>query len=98
MIIYHITTKADWESAEVIGFYEATSLVDEGFIHCSHAHQVDGVLERYYAGKGNLVKLVIDADKLNQRLQHDFSPAMNESFPHVYGRINLDAVCEVIDI
>ena len=98
MIIYHITTKADWESAEVIGFYEATSLVDEGFIHCSHAHQVDGVLERYYAGKGNLVKLVIDADKLNQRLQHDFSPTMNESFPHVYGRINLDAVCEVIDI
>lgn len=98
MIIYHITTITNWKNAEAIGFYEATSLANEGFIHCSHAHQVDGVLERYYAGKDNLVKLVIDADKLNQRLQHDFSPTMNESFPHVYGRINLDAVCEVVEL
>ena len=98
MIIYHITTKADWQKAKEIGFYETVSLVDEGFIHCSHAHQVDGVLERYYPGQTSLVKLVIDVDKLNQRLQHDFSPSMNESFPHVYGRINLDAVCEVIEL
>jgi len=98
MIIYHITTKADWQRAQSIGFYETASLADEGFIHCSHAHQVDGVLERYYAGQTNLVKLVIDVDKLNQRLQDDFSPSMNESFPHVYGRINLDAVCEVVEL
>ena len=98
MVIYHITTKADWQSAQANGFYEASSLAEEGFIHCSHEHQVSGVLERYYTGKNNLVKLVIDADKLNQRLQHDFSPTMNESFPHVYGRINLDAVCEVVEL
>ncbi|WP_153796222.1 DUF952 domain-containing protein [Foetidibacter luteolus] len=98
MIIYHITTQTDWEAAQKNGFYEAASLADEGFIHCSHDHQVSGVLERYYAGKTNLVKLVIDADKLNQRLQHDFSPTMNESFPHVYGRINLEAVTEVVGL
>ena len=98
MIIYHITTQADWEAAQTNGFYEAASLADEGFIHCSHDHQVSGVLERYYAGKTNLVKLVIDADKLNQRLQHDFSPTMNESFPHIYGRINLEAVQEVVGL
>ena len=98
MIIYHITTKNNWDNAQGNGFYEAPSLADEGFIHCSHEHQLTGVLERYYAGQTNLVKLAIDADKLNQRLQYDFSPTMNESFPHVYGRINLDAVCEVIDI
>jgi len=98
MIIYHIATRTDWETAQVNGFYEAASLASEGFIHCSHEHQVSGVLERYYAGKTNLVKLVIDADKLNQRLQHDFSPTMNESFPHIYGRINLEAVKEVVGL
>ncbi len=97
-IIYHITTQAEWEGAKKIGFYEASSLHAEGFIHCSTAHQVDGVLQRYFAGKGPLVKLTIDSDKLHARLQHDFSISLNEHFPHIYGRINLDAVVEVTEV
>ncbi|HVX49072.1 MAG TPA: DUF952 domain-containing protein [Chitinophagaceae bacterium] len=91
-IIYHITTRAEWVTAQVNGFYEAPSLHSEGFIHCSEARQVAGVLQRYFKGKGPLVKLVIGTEKLHARLQQDFSPSMNEHFPHVYGRINLDAV------
>lgn len=91
-IIYHITTLAEWEQAKQQGFYEAASLPVEGFIHCSEEHQVAGVLQRYFAGKGPLVKLTIDTDKLTSRLQRDFSPTMNEPFPHIYGRLNLDAV------
>jgi len=91
-IIYHITTLAEWQQAKLQGFYEASSLATEGFIHCSEEHQVAGVLQRYFAGKGPLVKLTIDTDKLTARLQRDFSASMNEHFPHIYGRLNLDAV------
>ena len=93
-IIYHITTEKEWETALKQGFYEATSLPVEGFIHCSTERQVDGVLQRYFTGKGPLVKLTIDSDKLHSRLQHDFSVSLNEHFPHIYGRLNLDAVLE----
>jgi uncharacterized protein (DUF952 family) len=97
-LIYHITTKAGWEIAAKQGFYEATSLESEGFIHCSKADQVAGVLNRYYKGKIELLKLVINPDKLTSKIQFDFSPSVKETFPHVYGRINLDAIEAVIDL
>lgn len=91
-VIYHVTTMQDWKAAKEKGFYTAASLETEGFIHCSEAQQVQGVLERYYGGQTNLLKLVIDTNKLQSKLQYDLAPSVNEAFPHVYGPINLDAV------
>jgi uncharacterized protein (DUF952 family) len=90
--IYHITTQAEWEAATRLGFYEAASLKEEGFIHCSQADQVPGVLDRYFKGKTNLVKLVIDTDKLTSRLIYEWSPSIAATFPHIYGPINTSAV------
>lgn len=97
-IIYHATTAAEWDTAKKIGFYKSSSFKEEGFIHCSHAHQIAGVLERYFAGKTNLVKLVIDTDKLTSRFVFEWSPSTADTFPHVYGAINTDAVEEVVEI
>jgi uncharacterized protein (DUF952 family) len=95
-IIYHVTTTPDWNKAKEQGYYEHTSLVDEGFIHCSQEHQVAGVLERYFAGQTDLLKLVIDTDKLTSKYVFDWSPSTQDTFPHVYGPINIDAVTDVI--
>ena len=94
-IIYHVTIAAEWQTAQEQGFYQAPSLALEGFIHCSEAGQVAGVLQRYFRGKTGLVKLTIDTEKLTSRLQYDLAPSINEAFPHVYGPINLDAVVAV---
>jgi uncharacterized protein (DUF952 family) len=93
-IIYHVTTAAAWYAAKEKGFYEVPSLQSEGFIHCSQDYQVAGVLERYFTGKKNLVKLVIDTDKLTSKYVFDWSPASADTFPHVYGPINIDAVVD----
>ncbi|HMT72816.1 MAG TPA: DUF952 domain-containing protein [Chitinophagaceae bacterium] len=97
-VIYHVTTAADWQEAQQKGFYDHPSLKDEGFIHCSQEHQVAGVLERYFAGKTDLVKLVIDTDKLTSKYIFDWSPSTHDTFPHVYGKINLDAVIKVLSL
>jgi uncharacterized protein (DUF952 family) len=97
-IIYHVTTKEEWIIAQVNDYYEASSLAIEGFIHCSTANQVQGVLERYFAGKTNLVKLVIDTTLLTNELKYELAPSINEEFPHVFGTINLDAVIEVVEL
>ncbi len=94
-IIYHVTSAAEWQAAQAQGAYEAPSLAIEGFIHCSEAAQVEGVLKRYFAGKTGLVKLSIDTERLTHRLQYEIAPSLNEAFPHVYGSINLDAVIAV---
>jgi uncharacterized protein (DUF952 family) len=97
-IIYHVTTKSDWDKAKQQGAYDSLSLANEGFIHCSQDHQVAGVLERYFEGQINLVKLVIDTDKLSSKFVFDWSPSMADTFPHVYGPINLDAVVGIVAI
>src|SRR3982750_2278050 len=96
--IYHISTVTDWNKAKQKGSYIAASLATEGFIHCSEENQVQGVLERYYPGKKDLVKLVIDTGKLQSPLKYELAPSVNEMFPHIYGPINIDAVVDVIEI
>jgi uncharacterized protein (DUF952 family) len=97
-IIYHITTKQEWAAALANNFYTAPSLQIEGFIHCSTKDQVAGVLERYYAGQNNLLKLVIDVHKLTNLLKYELAPSVHELFPHVFGVINIDAVIDVIEL
>ena len=97
-LIYHIAFDADWDITKQNGFYEHPSLKEEGFIHCSQEHQLLGVLERYFTGAKDLVKLVIDTEKLTSKLVYDWSPTVQDTFPHIYGVINLDAVVEIISL
>ncbi len=91
-IIYHITTKQQWQEAQVKGEYRSLSLPEEGFIHCSEDRQIAGVLDRYFKGKPDLMKLVLDTEKLSSPLFFDRSSSIEDTFPHIYGPINLDAV------
>ncbi|TCZ68398.1 DUF952 domain-containing protein [Flaviaesturariibacter aridisoli] len=94
--IYHVTTRAEWEQAQQQGFYEAASLPVEGFIHASaDERQVQGVLQRYFAGQSGLVKLTIDTSKLTHELKWELAPSVGEEFPHIYGPLNVEAVVSV---
>ena len=94
-MIYHVVTEINWQNAVQQGFYEAGSLALEGFIHTSKAEQVRGVLGRYYEGQKDLLLLHIDETKLTAPLKYELAPSVNEEFPHIYGRLNLDAVIKV---
>ena len=95
MIIYHIVLPAVWDKFEGKEFYEAESLHTEGFIHCSFTEQLDGVLERYYSGIGEVLVLEIDSEKLTSKLVNE--PSTNdERYPHIYGAINQDAVSRIV--
>lgn len=94
-MIYHVVTAVNWQKALQQGFYEADSLLHEGFIHTSKAEQVQGVLERYYKNQNDLLLLHIDETKLTAPLKYELAPSVNETFPHIYGRLNLDAVLKI---
>jgi uncharacterized protein (DUF952 family) len=96
--IYHVTTAAEWQDALKKGRYESPSLASEGFIHCSQEDQVKGVLERYFKGKAGLVKLVIDTTKLSSPFIYEWSPSTADTFPHIYGPINPEAVTAVVSV
>lgn len=94
MKIYHIVLPEIWEKYKQKEVYEAESLQLEGFIHCSFEEQLEGVLERYYQGVKEVLILVIATDKLTSKLVNEHS-TNDEVYPHIYGKINLDAVVGV---
>ena len=94
-IIYHLTTREAWAEAQAAGDYEAPSLAGEGFIHCSADEpQALRVLGRLYAGVSGMQVLDVDTDRLIAELKREPSRS-GEIYPHIYGRINLDAVVRV---
>jgi uncharacterized protein (DUF952 family) len=97
-MIYHVTTLLNWQKAKEQGFYITDSLNTEGFIHASKQEQVMGVLERYYKNQTELILLHIDEEKLTSPLKYEIAPSINEAFPHVYGKINLEAIIKVSNI
>ena len=97
-LIYHITSREAWEQAQVKGLYDTPSLKEEGFIHCCEAAQVEHIKSKYYANTTDLVKLVIDTDKLKSQLVFEWSPSLEETFPHIYGPIDMDAVIAVEEL
>jgi uncharacterized protein (DUF952 family) len=88
-VIYHIAPQADWERAQADGAYTADSLADEGFIHCSTATQHAEVANRIFAGRTDLMLLLIDTDRLSA------SVLVEGGYPHIYGAVDLDAVIDV---
>jgi uncharacterized protein (DUF952 family) len=102
--IYHITSKSAWDAAQKHGFYEAESLHTQGFIHLSKIDQVLRVANAIYAGQADLVLLEVDPSGLKAELRYEppdvTVPAAHQAeelFPHLYGKLDLDAVTQVYD-
>jgi uncharacterized protein (DUF952 family) len=91
--IYHIVLPDDWAAWDT-DLYTAKSLETEGFIHCSFAAQLNGVIERYYAGESEVVVLELETESLMSRVVNEPSTG-NEIYPHIYGPINRDAIVSV---
>jgi len=96
-IIYHIVAVSSWEEQVELPNYIHASLDQEGFIHASRATQIVGVLDRYYSGVNDLLKLTIDTDLLDatSTLKEELAESIGEIFPHVYGPINKSAIVSI---
>ena len=105
-MICHITTQAAWDAAQDSGLFLSPEFDDIGFIHCSPPEQVLMVANAYFAGRSNLVLMVIDPTRLTSPLRWEPPhwigrlPSFTEGllFPHVYGPINVDAVVRKLDL
>jgi uncharacterized protein (DUF952 family) len=104
-LVWHLAHTADWETALAQGSYAMStrdlSLADVGFIHCSHAHQVAGVVALFYADdEAPLTLLGVDTERLAaagvevRAEPGDPHHPDGERFPHVYGPIPVTAVRE----
>jgi uncharacterized protein (DUF952 family) len=103
MRIFHLALRSDWETARRHGSYTVSTLgrtlAEEGFIHASRADQWQGVRDAFYGEVGEpLVLLVIDTDRLASPVVEETPPDSSETFPHIYGPLNTDAVAQVVPL
>jgi uncharacterized protein (DUF952 family) len=107
--ILHIIPRGVWEQAQRDGTYRGDTLDAEGFIHFSRPNQVVTVANARYKGHTGLQLLVVDPSRLTAELKYELpfehsasdgsiaAQTAGQTFPHLYGALNLDAVVDVLD-
>jgi uncharacterized protein (DUF952 family) len=94
-MILHISTRTDWEAAGA--FYAPASLESEGFIHCSTPEQILLPANAMFRGQEGLVLLCIDPARVTAEIVYEDCYESGQEFPHIYGRLNKEAVIKVVD-
>ncbi len=92
--LYHLALARDWAGDPGAPYTISTvgrTLADEGFIHCSFPEQVQGVADRFYRDRPDVVLLEIDAATLTAPVRVEPVPG-GDAYPHVYGPIDRSAV------
>lgn len=93
--IFHITTRDGWEQAQRTGQVAPASLTEEGFVHCSTESQLEGSIERHFAGVDELVVLRLRRDLLDEELRWEAATS-GRRYPHLYRPITLAEVAEAV--
>ncbi|MEV4311378.1 DUF952 domain-containing protein [Actinocrispum sp. NPDC049592] len=94
-MILHICGRSEWPES---GDYRADSLDEVGFIHCADYGTVHMPAGQFFAGRSDLVLLVIDPDLLECPVRWEEADPPGDNlpwFPHVYGPISRRAVVAV---
>jgi uncharacterized protein (DUF952 family) len=97
---YHLSPRVAWlayVAGSGAGRYEADSLADEGFVHCT-----DGLAElrltfdRHFRDDPRpFVALTIDLDAIDVAWRYD---TPGSPYPHIYGPIQLAAIRSTFDV
>ena len=92
-LLFHITTNEEWKTYSSKGYIEPESLTLEGFIHTSKGDQVEDTANRLFNGREGVLLLVIDPLRIQEPIKYE-SAENGLKYPHIYGRISIDAVID----
>ncbi len=93
--LLHIAVRSAW-AAGADPFVDP-SLASEGFIHLSTAEQVLIPANERFHGQTDLVLLVIEVERLTDRVLYEDCYDSGMAFPHLYGPLPRSAVTAVVD-
>ena len=91
-IAYKILTLGQLARWQAEGTFEGAPVdIADGYIHLSAADQVQGTLDKHFAGQHDLLLVAVDLDALGDAVKWEVSRG-GALFPHVYGVLPLSCV------
>jgi uncharacterized protein (DUF952 family) len=69
-IIFHITKREAWQSAQDKQSYYTPSIETDGFIHCSKHYQVCDVVNFLFKNQTGLILLAIDEKQVSPQIKY----------------------------
>lgn len=89
---FKIFTADEWQKFEADGrFVGAPVDLADGYIHMSTSDQLDGTLEKHFAGQEGLVIAEIDLSDFGDALRWELSRG-GALFPHLYAELPISSV------
>lgn len=89
---FKILTADQWAQFQADGVFHGAAVdLADGYIHLSAFDQVQGTLDKHFAGQPGLVIAEIDLEALGSIVRWEVSRG-GALFPHVYGDLPLSSV------
>ncbi|MGC4191899.1 MAG: DUF952 domain-containing protein [Thermomicrobiales bacterium] len=90
-ITYHLVPASIWAEQKDADSYLPEAYPQDGFIHCTNGlDELVKVANMFYtADPRPFLTLILEVDKIASEVRYD-DP--NETYPHIYGPLNADAV------
>jgi uncharacterized protein (DUF952 family) len=89
---YKILTADQWAQFQADGVFMGAPVdLADGYIHLSAADQVQGTLDKHFAGQIGLVIAEVDLAALGTTVKWEVSRG-GALFPHIYGPLPMSAV------
>lgn len=89
---FKVLTAQQWAQFEADGVFTGAPVdLADGYIHLSTADQLQGTLDKHFAGQAGLVIVEVDLEMLGDTVRWETSRG-GALFPHVYGVLPASAV------
>jgi len=91
MLAFKILRGPEFAALQAGSFAGSPADIADGFIHLSTAAQLAETAKKHFANETGLMVLAIELNLLGPAVKWEQS-RNNEPFPHLYGKLTMDAV------
>ena len=89
---YKILTTDQWAQFQSDGVFDGAPVdLADGYIHLSTSDQLQGTLDKHFAGQCGLVIVEVDLEGLGTAVKWEVARG-GEVFPHIYGPLPMTAI------
>jgi uncharacterized protein (DUF952 family) len=93
---FKVLTADQWAQFQADGIFHGAPVdLADGYIHLSATEQLQGTLDKHFAGQSGLVIVEVDLVALGKRVKWEVSRG-GALFPHIYGPLAMAAVIGTI--